>query len=290
MTELSMDLNSDIGADVWLSGKIHRANKTGIFSETVTLTPQLARQLLSRNDSNRNIKPTKLEAYKADIIGGKWQLNGEPVILSREGLLNDGQHRCAAVSETNSCIDTVVTFGVGRQTRTSLDQGSARSPGDYLRMEGLKNVNNVAAVAKLILTYDRLGKVTRSPSRVATKADVHSFAMRNAETIQHSLNAMAYKGSQRLASRSLLAFCHMIFSRFDADAADTFFQRLIMGDQLSAESPIFLCRDRLLEDRIRGIVRPDTKVELIFRAWNHWRQGVTNTKLRAVGRLPYPGN
>ncbi len=45
---------------------------------------------------------------------GRWLNTGEPIIVSREGILNDGQHRLLAIKETNMSAELDIRFGVPR--------------------------------------------------------------------------------------------------------------------------------------------------------------------------------
>ena len=74
--------------------------KTDVFSVTTLVTPKMAEALLSRNGGNRPVIWTgpvrSVSAYAAAMSRGEWVLNGEPIIISSTGELNDGQHRLHA--------------------------------------------------------------------------------------------------------------------------------------------------------------------------------------------------
>jgi hypothetical protein len=110
-----------------------------VFTVTTTLTPELARLLLAANEDNRTVRLTTrgtrgVSAYAAMMRRGEWMLNGSTLVVASNGQLNDGQHRCLACIEADVAIPVQIAFGVERDTRCTLDQGAARSPGDVLKL------------------------------------------------------------------------------------------------------------------------------------------------------------
>ena len=51
------------------------------------ITPKLAEKLLSKNCINRPVKKTTVDYYSDIIKRGQWELNGESIKISKEGIL-----------------------------------------------------------------------------------------------------------------------------------------------------------------------------------------------------------
>lgn len=256
-------------ANAWLTDRLHRAEREGVFSEVGELSPVLAELFLQRNPSNRTLVASKLAEYYRDIVNGRWELNGEAILISEDGLMNDGQHRCTAVVKSGRTIKTVFTFGVSRESRVTVDQGAARTAGDYLSMDGVENGRCAAAVAGMLWQYEHIGKISRQSEYRPTKVQVREAFIDN-PGINDSIRAVQMKGVSLVGGVSTLAFCHYLFAQRDGEAAGSFIQRLIKGDRLVTTSPIFRCRERLLSNRRMDVGQ---KVELIFRTWNAHRLG-----------------
>src|SRR5690348_15979222 len=64
------------------------------------VTPAVAEVLLSMNIGNRPLIKGWVDDLTERIRRGAWKLTGEPIIVAREGILNDGQHRLHAVVES----------------------------------------------------------------------------------------------------------------------------------------------------------------------------------------------
>jgi hypothetical protein len=255
-----------------------------VASEVVTLTPALAAELLSRNPANRPISQSIVDRYVRDIRAGRWSLNGEPVIISNDGLLNDGQHRCAAVVEANKPIQTLLVVGVRRDSRMTLDQGNVRTSGHYLQMSGHPDSNNLAAAANFVWQYRECGQLVRGGLGRANKSEVLQ-TVEHYKSIADSVRKISSNRSNLFGGRSLLAFCHWAISqRAGEAAADAFFKSLIDGANLATKDPILVCRNRLLE---RGRMYPNERAELIFRAWNAHRRRQSVSKIQVMGgKLP----
>lgn len=255
----------------WLDKEVDKAKEKPV-SGLVELTPALARVLMQRNPNNRHISSPIVEKFARDIINGSWVLNGESIILSADGLLNDGQHRCEAVILADKSIQTIMIVGVERDTRTTLDQGRMRTIGDYLSMEGHADSTALGAVASFAWQWKNYGNVTTTTRRKATKGELKAFVESNPRLAQ-SIDVVPAKGSNLVGGRPCLAFCRFAFSSLASKQdADSFIYHLISGENLRVGSPILYARTRLMSGQRLNI---GEKVELIFRAWNAWRKDET---------------
>ena len=274
----------------WLEPRFARGKKE-IFSEAATITPSMAEVLLKGNPDNRNVKKARLAEIKADLENGNWVFNGESVIISRDGLLNDGQHRLMAVRDTGVSMKTLIVFGVARSSRITLDQGTARTSADYLNMQGRADeAPVVACVARMIWQYQKLGGFrdgassnNKSRKRVwPTKSEIVGVAMDNERDILRSA-AIVGKNSKLVGSQSFVAFCHWLICKIDDVAATQFVERLVDGANLSPESPIYVLRQRLITE---PRMKPNVRLEAVIRAWNATRRGKTLSKIQIMGSVP----
>lgn len=76
--------------------------------------------ILGNNISNRPIYTATVLTLKQEILRGRWQLNGEPIILGKTGLILNGQHSLlaliAAHEEWENDPDTYSEWGKGGPT------------------------------------------------------------------------------------------------------------------------------------------------------------------------------
>lgn len=267
----------------WLAERIENA-KGEPLTEVVTLTPILARLLLEKNEQNRPVSSVALGRFKRDISEGRWQFNGEPIILSKDGLLNDGQHRCTAVGETGKSIRIVMVFGAPRESRMTLDQGVMRTVGHYLGMQGFTDPNRVAAVAGMVWQQREYQLVGMHADKRPTKSQV-LLAATHYKGISDSVRFCARQGAGSLTSISLLGFVHFSIAHVAGrQPADAFMDKLLKGNDLGAGDPILAARNRLLNMRRDTGSSMMERAELLFRAWNFHRKGQTVDRIIVGGK------
>lgn len=260
----------------WLNDRI-RTGKKSAFAEFGELTPELAALLLKINPNNRPLKEHHIERMARDISGGLWKTTGETIVISRCGLLNDGQNRCAAVIHAGRAISVNFVFGVEREARLYMDQGATRTPGDYLGMDGVKDPNNVAAAARKILDIKTCGKIITGLSGKPSKAEVQEFALLISAQLDRSIHVCRRKGHGKVASLSTLMTAHYLFSKVSPDDADDFIEKLIDGTGLSSTDPIFAVREKLIDPRKR--LNQNEQLKAMFMGWNNYRK---NKSVRSV--------
>lgn len=267
----------------WLGQHLEKG-RNKVFSERVTVTPELARILLEQNKDNRKIRPNKLNQLKDDMNAGRFKLNGEAIILAKTGELNDGQHRLQAIIETNKAQDMLITFGVERESRLTVDTGAARSSGDHLALSGWPYATIIASIARTVIGFERtkgktLGRLSDiSSAEVLIKASGDKLIQEIGAYIGiHSNKLRAY------AKPGVLGMCHYQFSLRNPDFAKTFFEKLRTGTDLNEGSPIRILREYLIA---RPKLPQTARTELIIRAWNFWVTDKPIKQLRILNDLP----
>ncbi|WP_407529399.1 hypothetical protein [Methylobacterium oryzisoli] len=275
-------------AEEWIKSRVARG-QIEVFSEEGVITPAIAELLLKRNPDNRNIKKARISEIKADLEGGRYVLNGEPIIVSKDGLLNDGQHRLLACVESGLSFRSVVVFGVTRSSRLTLDQGGARTVSDYLDMQGSRDNTKVAAtVGRMLWQFSRMGRIAKGANVKGggrswpTKAETLLVVSECEHEIARSIQAVQHT-SRLVGSFSFVVFCRIILTRANDAMGGAFIDRLLDGSNLKPESPIFMLRERFINDP--KMSQPD-RLEAIVRAWNATRQGRTLAKIQIMGNVP----
>lgn len=149
---------SEIVADGPALAPAHPSPEQQILEVThrsVMMTPELAQQILGRNTRNRHIRPARVDRYAGIMVSGGWRLNGEAVVLSKQGNLMNGQHRLHAVVRAGVAVPMTLTENVEEDTFATMDTGMNRTAGDVLAMRGVANFNQVAAITRMLLKIGR---------------------------------------------------------------------------------------------------------------------------------------
>ena len=285
VSDMSLRPQPAHGTIHWLNACIEKG-KSSVFSEVVTLNPGIAAELLRRNEMNRSVRSVKSAQYAADIRSGRWVFNGEPIIVSDTGELNGGQHRCSAVVDANVSIPVLMVFGLQRESRMTVDQGGARTAGDYAGMAGVPNATHAASIARLILAYERSNGTSFNEASRITNAEVlarihHDDGISAAATFATTQAGAA----RRFAPPAVNGFCFYVFSKINPIDAEVYLKQVCRGEGLKARDSAYTVRDRLMNLDTKS---RDKRAHIIFRGWNAYRQGRTLTVVKIMGEDNLP--
>lgn len=267
----------------WLNECIVRGERE-VFSEMVIVTPGLADVILDNNPDNRNIKPIKLAQFASDMLAGRWTFNGEAIKISKEGLLNDGQHRLSAIREAGTPHALLFIFGLERDSRTTLDQGAARTAGDYLAMDGIGNGNMAAGIARLVMAFEDADGRSIGKAKDYTNAQVVARVKADQAILDAAHYASsAHKFTRGMAIPSIVGSCFYILSGEHAADAKEYMDQVCYGENIRRGDPAFAVRTAL-----GNIERPDkaARMEMIFRGWNAYRQNRPLSLAKSLGSFP----
>lgn len=267
----------------WFNECVERG-KRSVFSESISVTPGLAAEMLRRNENNRSIRAAKAEQYANDMRAGNWTFNGEPIIIADTGELNDGQHRMQAIIDANTIVEMLFVFGLPRASRETIDQGAARGASDYLGMGGMPNASTAATIARLAIAYEA-SDGQNIDNRLVTNAQVVA-RVRNDPQITESAHFAVTTGrtANQYVAGTIIGFCHYLFTGIDADDAQEFLGQVCSGAGLKPGSAALAVRERLLAS---GKAR-QPKVAILFRGWNFYRRNMKVRPTSLPSTMPFP--
>lgn len=281
VAKLPLPTTYPIGTVNWLNEHTARA-QSDPHAEVALLTPGLANVLLQKNPENRHLTSAKIRHFANDMRRGAWPLNGETIIISKEGLLNDGQHRCAALIEANVTIPATFFFGADRDTRKTVDLGAARTAAHFLAMDGLANATHRAAVARLVMAFEVSDGKGLGSANTFTALQCYERARDDSRIAKAAAYADAKsKHYKQCASPSVVGFCLYILSHVDEDDATAFINQVVFGEGLKRKDPAYTVRERLL-----SLSKRDEQAEIILRGWVAHRQRRSLTIVKVFGSLP----
>jgi hypothetical protein len=84
-------------------------------------------EILGLSDLNRPISTARTEVYREEMQAGRWYFTPDPIVVSEEGYVINGQHRlCAADAVDWSAVAEIpqflVVWGVDRRTALLMDE------------------------------------------------------------------------------------------------------------------------------------------------------------------------
>jgi hypothetical protein len=254
----------------WFAGQVRRGDVEP-FAEIVTVTPEIANRLLEQNECNRHINQNQINQIAHDIKNDQWGLNGETIVVSKGGYLNDGQHRLFGVIKADKFMRTFMVFGVERVTRMTVDMGRARSTGQFLGMDGVANYTECSATASNWLAYQMgyYGRLTKAQHLPITKQDSRRFYYAHQEQIDRAVSLMKAHTKKLSTYTTVLSTAYCILREINPVQTDIFFSHLAEGANLDQGDAVLWLRQRLTTG---PKLTPIGKIELILRHWIIWRK------------------
>ena len=123
-------------------------------TRTGLVTGEVAAWLLQLNTHNRPLNKNAVAKFKAVLVESRWVNTGEAVIVSREGMLNDGQHRLTAIRDTGIAAEMDVRFGIPREAFHVTGTGTKRTAANVVAIAGHRLATSQAGIARLLWIYD----------------------------------------------------------------------------------------------------------------------------------------
>lgn len=102
----------------------------------VTITPEMAEEMLKKNDNNRKLNQAAVNRIASDMLMGNYAVNGTTIKIYKDGTLADGQHRLAGCVKAGVPFTTYVIRNLDREVLPTIDCGRSRSLVDTLNMTG----------------------------------------------------------------------------------------------------------------------------------------------------------
>ncbi|MDJ0454373.1 hypothetical protein [Gordonia amicalis] len=257
-------------------------------ASTIFVDPAMARRVLAKNTHNRPIKESQVIRLMEEMTTGRWKYNGEAIKWSVDDVLLDGQHRLTALARMDDdfpAIPFLVVRGLPADTQSTMDQGTTRTAGDQLVLEGLLGSTDSRIVAggiRVYLEWQRMAFF--GDQKVASKiSNPEVVAWASEHPVEMAiLQDLASQRLRRVKCRPSVTLAVLLqFRLIDGEAAREFSEGLYSGAGLQSGNPILALRDRL--DRIReGKVNVSDRdlIGYFVMAWNHWRRGGNTSKLQ----------
>lgn len=238
---------------------------------TGLVTPTIAGWLMDLNTGNRPLQSAGVDRFVAILRAGTWINTGEPAIVSREGVINDGQHRLAAIVKSGISAVMDVRFGIERAAFAATGTGIRRTAGNVLAIAGQRFASSQASIARLLHHYDA-GQMARTsqqvePAEIIRIVEANPAILQVASTIQKHRFAPA-----RTAPFGLILA--VALRGAPAEKVFAFAEQVNSGLTDREDSPARQLHLRLRDAQGRRERMSQIDVAaLTARAWNAWVEG-----------------
>ncbi len=247
------------------------------------ITPELAKEMLARNTRNRPVSEVHVKRLMSELQGNRWKFNGDAIRFAG-GVLIDGQHRLEACIRTGIGFTTLVVNGLKKDVFDTIDAGRVRTGGDVLAINGEKNAAKLAAALRFVEMYETHNTGMKAK---LTNTQIEEILKKH-PGVRESVEFCA-SDKKLLMPISVLAACHYVFKQKDEKLANQIVQQIATGAGLKQSDPVYVVRERLLQNSLRKRRLPAEYIAAILvKAWNQTRTGVKSKLLtwRGAGDKP----
>jgi hypothetical protein len=262
-----------------------------VRAEPITITPEMAMQLLEHNTLNRPLSDAHVKHIASQIVDGKWRFNGDTIKISVDDQVLDGQHRLWACIEAKKPIETIIVRGVHRDAFSTIDTiRRHRSAGDTVALMGVTRHRVAIGAALGWLARWQRGYLPnfRQPQNRIENADIEDLLKAN-----HNMAAAVQRAMplRRICNPSLLAFIFYVASNRNPDLAERFMEAMEDPSKLAMVNPLFQFRAYLTTPTTKAR-DPVQTIALAFKALSAEHQGKLVKMLKwgsqGVNAEPFP--
>ena len=258
--------------EVFDSNKEHITGPNGEIITVETITPEMAEKLLILNTNNRRVKDVTLDRYARDMENGRWTFTGEPITITEEGVLGNGQTRLMACIKANTPFQTLVVRSLKSKAVRNTDAGAQRNVSDALKIDGVADSNVLSATAKKMLVLEN----EKNDAKIAYSYDeiLEEITRSDREDYYKKVTKFAkeiYK-EYKIIPVSCIAAASVklrLLGHPEAQIQDFFDQ---LSDRKEACSVVRSLRKRVSKVDGRSISVKE-KFQLLIRTWNEYAKG-----------------
>lgn len=259
----------------------------------VAVSSTVAERWLTHNTHNRPLSEDAVMQYQGDMEAGRFKMTGEPIQFSKAGVLLNGQNRLTALANALPPMTLVfnVIRGLDEDVQSYMDLGKKRTPGQQLGILGVKNSNQIAAMTRLLITWEN-GLLWRENKlrRAISTPQVEQWALENHKLVDLFNRYLAHATRGVGAQPSVSGAMSIAGLRIDPQATIAFFHLLARRINLPEGSPLLALDSRLRRTRAeRKRMQQRDELAYFIAAWNLWMRGESVAKLQA-GKGGWNGN
>lgn len=239
-----------------------------------SVTPKQAKEWLGTR-IGKPIRTRGVEYLSRQILRGNWRTHGSAAIsFDKNGVLVDGVQILQAIVKSNTAIDVPVFRDAAEDVWLVTNTGTPTNFSDVLKQKQVANANQQASVTRLAYDISLSDvnisggpQVKRDNFELLTFYDAHPGileAVREGERIYRSIGT----------SGTAMAVAFLMLDAVDSDQTREMFNRLAIGDMLTANTPYWALREYFLDMRDWDHKhRAPRQYASVIKAWNAYQLG-----------------
>lgn len=257
----------------------------GSGSEVVTITPELAGEMLERlNKRNRRMVSANCDFLEAAMQSGHFNNDYTPIRISVSGTLLDGQHRLSACVKSGVSIEQLVVWGIADDAFNTIDSNLVRRPRDLLHLHGLdwdvaRIVPGVINSLRLVRAWER-GAISGGSAPRLSMDDTLHFLSENPSAPDRIRMVTKLKPPGLSVAMTVAGLWGAFGSH--PSLVLQFLEQVAIGTDLTKTDPAWHLRSRLIADSIQRTAKLSLyyRCALLIKAFNAFASQQTVTALR----------
>lgn len=242
----------------------------------ILVTPDLAGKLLERNTHNRPIRPKDVAEWQQRFVAGEVGTTHQGIAVDTKGILQDGQHRCAAIFHSGVSVRMWVAVGMPPENFALIDGGRNRNYADVLALSGETDVTVLGATVRLVHLFESREYSVWNSSKI-TNAQVMDVFMADPIGFRDAIRQGRIIGGKNgipMTKTAASAGFYLISKVNNPVTVEEFFDGLVTGAGLMG-GDIRLVLRRNLNNAAKEKVRATGAVHLalLIKTWNAWAEG-----------------
>ena len=262
-----------------------------IETQVILITPSIAKEMMEKNTHNRPLKKRTVSWYARQMKEGNWTLSGQTMSIAEDGTIIDGQHRLAAIIQSDTSLYFNVARNVPKESFINYDKLSARSLSDVLSIEHIPNSTRIAAMLSKYesLQTGNLSAIGFGSSLTAASSglkiekgrrldkEVIELYNKNAQLWQdiHTHSTSCYNKLRLFnISQAGAIMAYLILDKnHPYETVFSFFHQLFFNENVE-NSSIFILREKLIYGSIgSSLMLPKLKYIYLVKCWNAFVKG-----------------
>jgi len=239
--------------------------------EIRVITPEVAKEMLSNNiKNNRTPNKNNVDRYSEMMKKGLWiDLHPQPIIISNDGELLDGQHRLRAVILSGKTIKCYIATK-DKSIMATIDDGKKRTPGDACKIADIPNSNIYSAIMRSYKNMKHSTYFTSAINKnIYSNLELIDLYYNDSDKYDNIVNiSRSFYNHGRLLSISVYGSLFMLFNESNSEYAFDFFNQLSTGKNIN-NNTIYILRQKLISEKSSTKKTPPAiLVALIIKTWN----------------------
>ncbi len=216
------------------------------------ITPKAAENMLAANKNNqRTLRPAHVAFLAAQMATGEWSATAEPLSITSNGTIINGQHRLHAIIKYGQPVKMLVMRGQPETDFHYIDTGiQARNAVDHATISGKANPKEVVPLIRWQRNFELMGdpNITPPPHRRISEYQLQDWGYHHhwpqIEQAVTEIKAMG-KPTKHITPK-IAQWCMYQLSMIDNDTGRMYMKYLLTG--AGAHVPVMhLLRERIID-------------------------------------------